>query len=118
MHKIRKFVITPSLPPKLAPLLDVARNLWWIWNPDAIALLRRIDPDLWEELSHNPIAVLGNLSSERYNELARDQAFLAHLESVHEELKRYLQMPSWFDEEHPELKDRLIGYFSFEFGLH
>lgn len=118
MHKIRKFVVTPSLPPKLAPLLDVARNLWWVWNQDAIALLRRIDPDLWEEQGHNPIAVLGNLSSERYNELARDQAFLAHLESVHEELKRYLEMPSWFDEEHPELKDRLIGYFSFEFGLH
>ena len=118
MHKFRKFVVTPSLPPKLAPLLEVARNVWWIWNPDAIALLRRVDPDLWEELGHNPIPVLGSLSSERFNELARDQAFLAHLESVHDDLQRYLQMPSWFDEEHPNLRNHRIGYFSFEFGLH
>ncbi len=118
MHKFRKFVVTPSLPPKLAPLLEIARNLWWIWNPEAIALLRRIDPDLWEERNHNPIAVLGSLSSERFNELARDPAFLAHLESVHDDLQRYLQMPSWFEEEHPNVSGSRIGYFSFEFGLH
>ena len=27
-------------------------------------------------------------------------------------------MPPWFLEEHPEVKDDMIGYFSLEFGLH
>jgi len=118
MQKIRKFVITPALPPQLEPLLEVARNLWWTWNPEAINLLRRVDPDLWEEHHHNPMAVLGSLTADRFLELSRDQAFLAHLESVHDELQRYLQMTSWFDEEHPDFRDRTIAYFSFEFGLH
>ncbi|MBD3221484.1 alpha-glucan family phosphorylase [bacterium] len=118
MPKIRKFIVTPSLPPKLQPLLDIARNLWWVWNPEAIELLRRVDPDLWEERHHNPIAVLGSLSSDRISDLTRDQAFLAHLESVHDDLQRYLNQPSWFDTHHDHLKQSTAAYFSFEFGLH
>ena len=118
MPKIRKFIVTPSLPPKLQPLLDIARNLWWVWNPEAIELLRRVDPDLWEERHHNPIAVLGSLSSDRISDLTRDQAFLAHLESVHDDLQRYLNQPSWFDTHHDHLQQATAAYFSFEFGLH
>ena len=34
------------------------------------------------------------------------------------DLDRYLNLPSWFEGEHEDLKDGLIGYFSLEFGLH
>ena len=118
MPKIRKFTVTPSLPPKLQPLLEIARNLWWVWNPEAINLLRRVDPDLWDERRGNPVAVLGSLSSDRISDLTRDQAFLAHLESVYDDLQRYLTQPSWFDGEHEHLQKAMVGYFSFEFGLH
>jgi len=118
MPTIRKFIVTPSLPPKLQPLLEIARNLWWAWNPEAINLLRRVDHDLWETHKHNPIAVLGSLSSDRISDLTRDQAFLAHLDSVNDELQRYLNHKSWFEMEHDHLKDQTVGYFSFEFGLH
>ncbi len=118
MPKIRKFIVTPSLPPKLQPLLEIARNMWWCWNPEAIDLLRRVDPDLWEERHHNPIAVLGSLSSDRISDLTRDQAFLAHLETVHDDLKQYVSQPSWFDTEIDHIKDGRVGYFSLEFGIH
>lgn len=118
MQKIRKFIVTPSLPPKLQPLLEIARNLWWCWNPEAINLLRRVDPDLWEERHHNPIAVLGSLTSDRISDLTRDQAFLAHLEAVYEDLQQYISQPSWFDLEIDHIKDARVAYFSFEFGLH
>jgi len=118
MQKIRKFIVTPSLPPKLQPLLEIARNLWWCWNPEAINLLRRVDPDLWEERHHNPIAVLGSLTSDRISDLTRDQAFLAHLEAVYDDLQQYLTQPSWFDLEIDHVKDARVAYFSFEFGLH
>ena len=118
MPTIRKFVVTPSLPPKLQPLLEIARNLWWVWNPEAINLLRRVDPDLWEERHHNPIAVLGSLSSDRINDLTRDQAFLAHLDAVHADLQQYLTQTSWFESEHEHLENPTAAYFSFEFGLH
>ncbi len=118
MTAIRKFVVTPSLPPKLQPLLDIARNIWWTWNPEAINLLRRVAPELWDRYGHNPVAVLGSLSAERVNELTKDGAFLAHLERVRNSLERYLSLPTWFENEHAAEKDRTVAYFSLEFGLH
>ncbi len=118
MHRIHKFVVTPSLPEKLQPLLDVARNVWWTWNPEAISLLRRVDPDLWEQKAHNPVAVLGSLAAERVAELMRDTAFLAHLDRVRGDLERYRSIPTWYDTEHADLRQRTVAYFSFEFGLH
>ncbi len=118
MRVVKRFVVTPSLPAKLQPLLQIAHNLWWTWNSEAIQLLRRVDSDLWDKLTHNPVAVLGNLSTERVDELLHDAAFLAHLEHVRQELERYMKFTTWFDSEHVDVKDRWIGYFSFEFGLH
>ena len=54
MPSIQKFVVTPNLPDPLKPLLDIARNVWWTWNVEAITLLRRVDPDLWDEHDGNP----------------------------------------------------------------
>jgi starch phosphorylase len=118
MVQIRKFVVTPSLPEKLRPLLDIGRNIWWTWTPEAIFLLRRVDTDLWDRFNHNPIAILGSLSAERVNDLLRDTAFQAHLERVRTELDRYLTLQTWYDVEHGDIKDKTIAYFSAEFGLH
>ncbi len=118
MPTIQTFVVTPNLPEPLEPLLDIARNVWWSWNVEAISLLRRVDPDLWDQHNGNPVAVLGSLSAERVSELERDKAFLAHLERVKNDLDRYLTLSSWFEGEHENIKNGLIGYFSLEFGLH
>ena len=118
MPSIQKFVVTPNLPEPLKPLLDIARNIWWTWNVEAISLLRRVDADLWDKHKGNPIAVLGSLSASRVAELEKDKAFLAHLERVQGDLDRYLKMSSWFEGEHEDAKGSLIGYFSQEFGLH
>ena len=118
MPAIQKFVVTPDLPDPLKPLLEIARNVWWCWNPEAISLLRRVDPELWTKHEGNPVAVLGSLSAQRVSELEKDTAFLAHLHRVQNDLQRYLNMTSWFDDEHGEAKGNLIAYFSLEFGLH
>ena len=57
MPAIQKFVVTPNLPPALQPLLAISRNIWWSWNVEAITLLRRVDPDLWDQHEGNPVAV-------------------------------------------------------------
>ena len=118
MSIVKRFVVTPSLPVKLQPLLQIAHNVWWTWSPEAIQLLRRVDSDLWEKHSHNPVALLGNLTTERVDELLRDAAFLANLERVRDELERYLTFETWFDHEHAADRKARIGYFSLEFGLH
>ena len=118
MPAIQKFVVTPNLPEPLQPLLEIAGNIWWTWNVEAISLLRRIDPDLWDKHEGNPIAVLGSLSAQRVAELVKDAAFLAHLDRVRNDLDRYLNMPSWYEKEHGPDHKEVLGYFSLEFGLH
>src|SRR5262245_3467266 len=96
---IRTFTVLPSLPKRLQPLQKIAYNLWWCWNPDAVALFRRIDPDLFESLDNSPVRLAGAIPQERLEELDEDDGFLAHLERVEESLNRYLSGPSWFREE-------------------
>ncbi|MEI8355948.1 MAG: DUF3417 domain-containing protein, partial [Deltaproteobacteria bacterium] len=47
--KLHRFTVSPSLPKELAGLQRIAFNIWWTWEPQAIALFKRIDPDLWRE---------------------------------------------------------------------
>ena len=36
----------------------LARNLWWSWDHDTTSLFHALDPPLWRETDHNPIALL------------------------------------------------------------
>ena len=47
--------VVPKLPESLKRLEQLAYNLWWSWNHDAIALFRRVDRDLWISTGHNPV---------------------------------------------------------------
>ena len=58
---IRTFQVFPDVPQPLAPLLEMAQNLWWVWHPDAVELFRRLDRKLWEEMYHNPVKLLGTI---------------------------------------------------------
>jgi len=48
MWTIRTFSVAPLVPNRLKRLRELACNLWWCWNPNAIELFRRLDRDLWE----------------------------------------------------------------------
>ena len=52
------FQVVPSLPPRIAPLRELAYNLWWAWNLDAVDLFIRLDRDLWDQTFHNPVRML------------------------------------------------------------
>jgi starch phosphorylase len=117
MRALFEFRVEPSLPQALAPLKRLAYNLWWSWNPLAINLFRRIDEDLWEGSGHNPVEMLGTISTEALEHLAADQSFLDLMYRVDEELTEYLQADTWFATEHGPVSSPMIAYFSMEFGL-
>ena len=57
--------------------------------------------------------MLGEVSAERFAELARDRKFLRRLADVHDDLADYLSQPRWYQQQQaagslPES----IGYFS------
>ncbi|OGS18402.1 MAG: alpha-glucan phosphorylase [Elusimicrobia bacterium RIFOXYA2_FULL_50_26] len=114
----RQYVVIPSLPEQLKGLLDIAYNLWWVWNSEAVELFRRIDRDLWEESYHNPIRLLGAIGQNRLQELAADNSFISHMERIQEDLARYLKLQTWYNKECADHKNCKIAYFSTEFGLH
>jgi starch phosphorylase len=122
MRPIRTFLVTPALPPPLKGLRDVAYNLRWTWNHASIALFHRLDPDLWEATSHNPILMLGTIEQARLEAAAADEGFLAHLDGVTRYLDQYVRTAStWFRRTYGREEGRedqpLVAYFSAEFGL-
>ncbi len=115
---IQKYTVVPRVPARLKPLLVIAKNLWWLWSRNALALFRRIDIDLWEVSNHNPVLLIGSLPPERLRALADDHAFLSHMDSVYEEMEQYLSSSTWYTRVYGSKLDIRIAYFSAEFGLH
>src|SRR3954469_7847785 len=115
---LRTFQVFPDIPAPLMPLLEIARNLWWVWHADAVELFRRLDRKLWDDVYHNPVKLLGTISQEKLAAAAKDEGYLAHLGRVHAGLKRHLEEHGWFVQAHADKKDMRVAYFSAEFGLH
>jgi len=118
MKGIYKFSVKLALPEPLQPLLDIAYNLWWSWNPGAVELFSRAGGELWEETRHNPVQMLGFMSLDRFEELMNDPKFMAALGRVYNSLNTYLEQPTWFSKTHSAAAGATIAYFSAEFGLH
>ncbi|MFI5269307.1 MAG: DUF3417 domain-containing protein, partial [Chloroflexota bacterium] len=112
-----RYSVVPSLPAVLEPLSTLAFNLHWEWDPEAIDLFRRLDPNLWEASGHNPVLMLGHVDQERLRLLARDDGFRAQMERVTERLDRYMShRPTWPGASEPAGGPQ-IAYLSAEFGL-
>lgn len=108
-----------DLPPKVERLKELAYNLWWVWNPDGQRLFSYIDRPLWESLNHNPIAFLQRADPNRLQQAARDEYYLDDFTRVFKKFDAYLNDgETWFKRTYPNLLDKQIAYFSFEFGLH
>jgi len=111
MPNWKKLFVESSIPEKLAPLKELSKNLWWVWNYDARELFKSIDEEAWEESAHNPVVLLENVSYQRYLELENDRVFMANMNDVSEQLHNYLHDRS-------SLQGPQIAYFSMEYGIH
>jgi glycogen phosphorylase len=115
---IRTFQVFPDLPAPVAPLLEIANNLWWSWNPDAVELFRRLDRKLWDAVHHNPVKMLGTIEQEKLAKASMDDGYLAHLARVYESYSAHVKQPGWYQKAHADKSKLLVAYFSAEFGLH
>jgi len=108
----------PGLPPNLAPLERLARDLRWTWRPSIRALFSSLDPAVWAAARGNPAAFLRRVAPERLEAAAADSAFLASLYGLASDLA----LEDAARPIHPGIRslwargDR-IAYFSAEFGL-
>ena len=118
MRMLKTFSVSPALPERLSVLQDLVHNIWWCWHATAIDLFRRLDNDLWEQLNHNPVALLGTIDQEKLKAASEDEGFMAHLQRVLDQFESYMSEPRWFQKTYPKGivnsagEEMKIAYFS------
>ena len=117
MYPSLSFFVKPNLPEKLKALEELARNLWFCWNYEAIELFQRMDDELWVNSQHNPRALLNQISQERLDELSLDAGFLAQLDRVSTMYNSYKKGETFHFLKDRAPDDYSIAYFSAEYGL-
>ena len=116
MRAIRRFTVRTVLPQSLADLSTIANNLRWSWHPETQDLFERIDPLLWSEVEHDPVRMLGEVPSARWDELAGNEDFTNHVRWISDGLNEYLTGERWFQTLGPDAP-KCVAYFSPEFGI-
>jgi len=117
MPYIQKYTVVLNLPEKFKPLLEIAYNLWWTWNPESHTLFQRIDPEIWDKTHHNPIKTINSIGQDKLDKLLEDDVFISHMLRTQEALNRYINSKTWFSHLDKKLENK-IAYFSMEYGLH
>lgn len=108
-----------KMPDKINRLPELSYNLWWSWTLDARNLFKRLDYPLWRKSNHNPVEMLNEISSETLQTISRDASYNLLYEKVMIEYDRMMgNGHTWFHKNYPNLVNKTIAYFSFEFGLH
>lgn len=120
MYILGKIKVTTELPPELSRLKDLAYNLWWSWNNEAIDLYRDIDLALWERLNKNPIRFLQEVNHKKLLEKLADDSFMQRYNKVVATFDRYMSGTegTWYQTNYPDKTGEHIVYFSAEYGLH
>ena len=106
----RSILVTRHLPEQLSRLEKLSKNLWWCWNQSAKSLFKSIDPEIWHTSGHNPLVVLDTVSIKRFQQLSKDEDFLARMKAVLDEFDAYMAAKN-------ERKDPSVAYFCMEYGL-
>jgi len=118
MYLFGKISVTAVIPEELSKLKEIAYNLWWSWNSDAIDLYREIDLALWEKLNKNPIRFLKEVSQKKLEEKVNDPDYMKRYKNVVKSYDSYMKKTdTWFSQTHPDKKDHMVAYFSAEYGL-
>ena len=105
--------------PSHQRLCALAQNLWWSWDDDTTALFRELDPVLWRQLAHNPVALLQRIDIDDLQERASQLVLHSRINYAYRRMQEYLASPTTWGSRHAGvLWARPVAYFSAEFGLH
>lgn len=106
-------------PKIVASLREIASNLWWAWQPDVWQIFREIDPHLWPQTNHNPIAFLDQIDEAVVEQRARENALASRVQHALRRLRKYVgATPQRVNMEAGPLHAAPVAYFCAEFGIH
>ena len=105
--------------PAQERLWSLARNLWWSWDQDCVALFRDLNPTRWRQLNQNPISLLGEIPLEELERRATELVLHSRINYCYRRQREYLNADhTWGAANAGVLRPRPVAYFSAEFGLH
>ena len=97
----------------------LARNLWWTWNQEAQEIFQQLSPRAWQNLYHNAVAVLHEVSDYELRTRLQEPAFAADVRDVLKRFNAYMEeRDTWATQNAQKLEGKPVAYFSAEFGLH
>lgn len=106
----KEVTVKSKLPEQLKCLDELAHNMWWAWNYEARDLWRSLDEDLYEEVGHNPVALLDQLSYDRKEEIVKDKVIMKRVKDVYTLFRNYMDVE-------PDKNRPSVAYFCMEFGI-
>jgi glycogen phosphorylase len=115
---------TTALSPEeltklIADLNRLAHNIWWTWNQGAQEIFLDLSPRCWQNLYHNAVAVLHEVSDYELRVRLQDQEFARRVRRVLQDFETYMaDKETWGRQNAPELIQHPVAYFSAEFGFH
>jgi len=97
----------------------LARNLWWTWNQQAQEIFQELSPRAWQNLYHNAVAILHEVSDYELRVRLQGPFFARRVREVLRAFDEYLnEKQTWGDQHAPALRANPVAYFSAEFGFH
>ncbi len=115
----KKPLTSEELKTMTAGLHKLARNLWWTWDQGAQDVFAELSPRCWQNLYHNAVAVLHEVSDYELSVRLQDRHFSARVLAVLRNFDAYMNdQNTWAHKNAPSLRANPVAYFSAEFGFH
>ncbi len=114
---------TPLTPSELQDLVTglhrLARNLWWSWDQDAQELFHDLSPRGWQNLYHNAVAILHELSAYELRVRLQNPTLAIRVQKILANFNHYLAaQETWARQDARQLIGKPVAYFSAEFAFH
>ena len=106
----KNVTVKSHIPAAFQPLDEIAHNLWFCWNQEALDLFRSLDAKIWEDVDQNPVELLNRISYKRLIELSEDKEVLARIKKVYKLFRDYM-------DEKPNAKRASVAYLCMEYGM-
>ena len=113
----------PQSPSELSEMISdlnrVAHNLWWTWNQGAQEIFHDLSPRSWQNLYHNAVAILHEVSDYELRVRLQDPEFCCRVRQVITDFDAYMSdKETWGRHNAEQLLKNPVAYFSAEFGFH
>ena len=107
-----KLLSQPEITELVKGLHTMARNLWWTWDQEAQELFHELSPRGWQNLYHNAVAILRELSEYELRVRLLDPDFASHVRQVLRDFENYMnEQDTWGNKNAPALAKNPVAYF-------